>query len=330
MKFPSFSQWKQIFKVLSKVEKITLIVFFTLAISSFVFLSASFYISHTKIVPATGGTFVEGVMGQPRFINPLYGETNDTDRTLISLIFSGLMTYDNSGKIVKDLVDNYKISDDGKTYTFTLKDNILWHDRIPLTADDVIFTIQTIQNSDYKSPLRANWVDVDAKKLSDKSFSFTLKQPYNSFLENCTVKIIPSHIWKNIAPENFTLSLYNLQPVGSGPFAFKNLTQTNAGFIETLNLQSNRRYHNKASFISNISFKFFEKTEDLVRAANARKVDGFSFSSSDANEQEMEKQIRQERLGRGKIISPSFFLPRELSRFFLKHKKNIFLCVFIR
>ena len=64
-------------------------------------------------MPAFGGKYTEGVVGQPRFINPIYGETNDIDRTLIELVFSGLMTYDKDGKIVKDLADDYKISDDG-------------------------------------------------------------------------------------------------------------------------------------------------------------------------------------------------------------------------
>ena len=108
------------------------------------------------------------------------------------------MTYDKDGKIVNDLVKSYQVSDDGKTYTFQLKDNLYWQDGMPLTADDVIYTIKTIQNSDYKSPLRANWLDVDAEKISDKSFTLSLNAPYNSFLENCTIKIIPQHIWKNV------------------------------------------------------------------------------------------------------------------------------------
>src|SRR3989344_731147 len=169
MKFPSFSQWKQIFKVLKNKEKIALSVFLILSVSSLIFLLNSFYINNTIVTPSLGGEYIEGVLGQPRFINPIYGETNDIDRTLIDLVFSGLMTYDNQGNIITDLANSYDVSSDGKTYIFTLKDNILWHDQRPLTADDVIFTIKTIQNSDYKSPLRANWIDVRVEKISDKS-----------------------------------------------------------------------------------------------------------------------------------------------------------------
>ena len=150
-KFPSFAQWKQIFKVLKRSEKITLLSLFALATGSLIFLTTTFYINNTKIVPALGGKYIEGIVGQPRFINPIYGETNDTDRTLIDLVFSGLMTYDKNGNIVKDLADSYKISSDGKTYNFTLKNNIFWHDGRPLTADDVIYHKNNTKLRLYKS-----------------------------------------------------------------------------------------------------------------------------------------------------------------------------------
>ena len=88
IKLPTFSQWKQIFKVLTKSEKIVLTVSLVLAGGSFFFLAMNFYLVHTKPVPAFGGTYTEGLVGQPRFINPIYGETNDVYRTFIYLVFS--------------------------------------------------------------------------------------------------------------------------------------------------------------------------------------------------------------------------------------------------
>jgi peptide/nickel transport system substrate-binding protein len=330
LKLPSFSQWKQIFNVLKRGEKIALLSFFILAVGSLIFLASNFYITNTKVVPAFGGTYIEGMVGQPRFINPIYGETNDIDRTLLSLVFSGLMTYDKQGNIVKDLVDNYTISTDGKTYTFTLKNNIFWHDGRPLTSDDVLFTIKTIQNSDYKSPLRANWIDVDAQKLSDRSFTFTLKQPYSSFLENCTVKILPQHIWENISPENFTLSSYNLQPVGSGPFEFTGLNQTNTGFISTLHLQSNRRYYSKPSFIAQLDVAFFEKTDDVIKAANAGVINGFTVGTLDKNTPNIQKEITQGWPKQSTFNEYSFSLPRYFAVFLNNQKSSIFADVNVR
>jgi len=322
-KFPKLSQWKQLFKILKGTERIFFLVLIILACSSATYLATNFYINNTKTAPAYGGTYTEGIVGQPRFINPIYGETNDVDRALIDLIYSGLMTYDKDGKIANDLVKSYQISDDGRTYTFQLKDNLYWQDGIPLTADDIIYTINTIQNSDYKSPLRANWLDVDAEKISDKSFSLSLNSPYNSFLENCTIKIIPQHIWKNVLPENFALSSYNLQPIGSGPYTLSDLQETNNSFIKSLSLAANHKYYGKLPYISEIYFQFFNNKDDLISAANQKTIDGFSVSDIDDNEALAEKEVRQGWTTNEKFDVYSFSLPRYFAVFFSTQNSKI-------
>jgi ABC-type transport system substrate-binding protein len=274
--FPNLSQWKRFFKILHKKEKITLVVLLILAVGSLSFLLTYFYYANTKVVAASGGLYKEGVVGQPRFINPVYGQTNDIDRDLIELTFSGLMKYDNEGRLTADLADGYTVSADGKIYDFKLKNNIFWQDGQPITAEDISFTIQTIQNPDYKSPMRANWLDVSTEIVSEKEIRLKLKSPYSSFLESCALKIIPKHIWSNILPENFALSFYNLQPVGSGPYQFENLKQTDAGFIKSLTLKANTKYYGKLPFISEITFNFFNKESELITAAESRDINGFS------------------------------------------------------
>jgi len=315
-KFPKLSQWKQLFKVLKGPEKIFFLVFSALALISATYLIVDFYINNTKSAPAYGGTYTEGIVGQPRFINPIYGETNDVDRTLIDLIYSSLMTYDKNGKIINDLAESYQISDNGKTYTFQLKDNLYWQDGIPLTADDVIYTIKIIQNSDYKSPLRANWLNVDVKKISDKSFTLSLATPYNSFLENSTIKIIPQHIWENVLSENFALSSYNLQPIGSGLYIVSDLQETSDGFIKSLTLETNHKYYGKLPYISQIVFKFFNNKDNLVNAANQKTINGFSISDINDNEASAEKQIRQGWTTNEKFNVYSFQMPRYFAVFF--------------
>jgi ABC-type transport system substrate-binding protein len=324
MPFPKISQWKQLFKILKGPERMFFLALAVIAFLSAAYLVAVFYIKNTQEAPAYGGTYTEGIVGQPRFINPIYGETNDIDRTIIDLVYSGLMTYDKDGKIVNDLVKNYQVSDDGKTYSFELKDNLFWQDGKPLTVDDVIFTIRVIQNSDYKSPLRANWLNIAAEKTSDKSFVLALGSPYNSFLENCVLKIIPQHVWKNVLPENFALSSYNLQPIGSGPYSFLGIEQTNTNFIKNLSLVANHNYYGKLPYISNINFQFFGNKEDLIKAANQKNIDGFSLASLDGNEAEAEKQIKQGWTTNGKFNVYSFSLPRYFAVFFNTEKPRIF------
>ena len=316
MKFPSFSQWKQFFKILGRTERKFFFVLVVLTILSATYLAIVFYINNTKIIPTYSGTYTEGVVGQPRFINPIYGETNDIDRTLIGLVYSGLMTYDKNGKIVNDLIKSYQLSDDGRVYTFQLKNNLSWQDGMPLTVDDVIYTIKTIQNSDYKSPLRANWLNVDAKKISDESFTLSLVAPYSSFLESCTIKIIPQHIWKNVLPESFALSSYNLQPIGSGLYTLSDIQQTNNNFIKSLTLVANHKYYGKLPYISKIYFQFFNNKDELIKAANQKTIDGFSISSLGESEALIEKQVRQGWAVNEKFNVYSFSIPRYFAVFF--------------
>jgi len=275
--FPSMAKWRQILRILTKREKIVLAIFLILFFGSSLFLGLNFYFKNTEIKPAIGGTYKEGIIGYPRFINPIYGETSDTDRDLVQLIFSGLMKYNQKGEIVPDLAKEYKILEDGKVFEFYLKENVFWQDNEKLTADDLIFTIKTVQNPDYKSPLRANWLGVEVEKISNSSIRFKLKNPYPAFLENLTLKILPSHIWQDIPPQNFPLSIYNLSPVGSGPYQLKSLNQDKSGYIKSLTLAANPKYFGEKPNIREISFHFFDTEEELILAAQRKEIQGLSI-----------------------------------------------------
>ncbi len=167
-------------------------------------------------IPKDGGTLEEGIIGTPRFINPLLA-ISDADRDLVSLIYSGLLRADGQGGLMNDLAEKYEISEDGTLYTFTLKENLVWSDKKPLTGDDVLFTVQMAKNPVLKSNQRANWEGVEVEKIDDRTIRFSLKRPYAPFIENMTLGILPKHIWGEIPPEQMTLTDFNIKPVGSGP-----------------------------------------------------------------------------------------------------------------
>jgi len=279
-KWPSKPQWRQFFKILNKKEKVIFFSLLFLFFSSFLILAINFYFKNTEIKPAEGGIYIEGAVGFPRWINPLYAPSNDVDRDLTELIFSGLLKYDLNGKIVLDLARDYKILENGKIYEFYLKENLFWSDGKPLTADDVIFTIKSIQDPNAKSPLRGSWVGVKVEKISDLEIRFELKNESSVFLENCTLKIIPKHIWENISPQNFPLALYNnLKPVGSGLYQLKNLFQDKEGKINSLTLVRNPYYFGKSPYLNEISFRFFEKEEELIKNYRQGEIKGFTLTS---------------------------------------------------
>lgn len=309
-RFPKYCQWKQIFSVLSQNEKKFLTLFLILGISSFCFLTSNFYIKNTKIVPAFGGTHIEGVIGQPRFINPIYSGSNDADRDLTELLFSGLMTYDSNGEIIPDIAEKWQINEQNNVYEFYLKENVFWSDKEKLTVDDIIFTVKTIQNPDYKSPIRANWIGVEVEKVSNKIVRFKLEKPYAGFMERLTLKIAPEHIWQNISPENFPLSPYNLNPVSCGIYEMQELIQEQeTGIVKSLVLKSNSDYFAKKSNLENIVFLFFENEDKLVQSAKQKKITGFSLSST-----EKHNEIKNE------FLNYNFTLPRYFAVFFNSDK----------
>ncbi|MFZ2984751.1 MAG: ABC transporter substrate-binding protein, partial [Candidatus Moraniibacteriota bacterium] len=155
------------------------------------------YMVSTREVPKAGGEYTEGVAAQPRYVNPILSQTSGADADLVELIYSGLFSYDAAGNLVKRLAAGYTVSSDGKLYTITLRPGTKWHDGEELTADDVVYTVQAIQNPAYKSPLRSSWMAVDVAAADRYTVTFSLQKSYFGFLENLTVGILPKHIWEN-------------------------------------------------------------------------------------------------------------------------------------
>lgn len=315
-KWPSKSQWRQFFKILSREEKITFSLFLFLFFVSFSFISINFYFKNTEIKPAVGGSFTEGVIGSPNSINPVYAQADDIDRDLTELIYSGLMKYNEKGEIVTDLAEKYKSLEDGAVFEFYLKENLLWADGQPLTADDVIFTVKAIQNPSLKSPIRASWLGVKAEKISELGIRFELNNPSAIFLENCTLKIMPKHIWEKISDQTFHRSIYNLEPVGSGPYKIKKegLMIDKEGAIKSLELTINSNYHGNSSYIQNITFLFFNNEEELFSAFSSGQIDGFSLVSFKKHQQ-FEKE--------GIFLAYDFLMPRYFAVFFNLEKSKM-------
>lgn len=250
---------------------------FFVAIGALIALPLASYYHFTKVAPDYGGNTTEGLIGAPKHINPLLAQNNDVDRDLTSLLYAGLVKYNGQGQIENDLAESYDISVDGLTYTFKLRDNLQWHDGQPLTADDVVFTILTVQNADYGSPQRIVWQGVEASNTDDRTVVFKLKNKYAQFLGNATLGILPEHIWGNIKPASFGLSDFNLKPVGSGPYKFSKIRRDSSGNIKSFELTGFEKY--RGPYISKIAFKFYPSEDGLISAYNDGEIDNLGFVS---------------------------------------------------
>jgi len=275
-RMPSFRQWLQLLKVLSRKEKIFFFILSAVFVFSFSFVLSGFLQKNTAIVPKEGGEVKEGVLGQPQFINPLYAYSSEVDKEITELVFSSLFSFDSQGNIVPDLVEDYRIGDNGKSIEFSIKENAKWHDNQPLTVDDVIFTLNLVQDPDYLSPLRANFQGVETEKMSDFKALIRLKQTYSGFFESLTnLKILPKHVWQNIPASQIMANteLNLVSPVGSGPYVVKSVEQSKDKSIKSISLELNKKYYGEKPYIKKFEFVFFDKKEDLVNALKKGAVD---------------------------------------------------------
>ncbi len=215
--------------------------------------------------PAYGGTLREGVVGSPRFVNPLLA-LSDSDRDLTALTYAGLMGEDGAGNLVPVLAESYTVSDDGKTYTFTLRPDAKFSDGTAVTADDVVYTVQKAEDPALKSTEYANWSGVAARAAAPNTVVFTLAKPYAPFLENTTHGILPRHLWRSITDEDFPFSTLNTNPVGAGPFTVSGVTHDASGIIKEYDLTANRLYALGRPYLDGIRFLFYSESTDVAAA----------------------------------------------------------------
>ena len=252
---------------------IALILFIFSTIALILTASSRFYVS----VPVKGGVLTEGIIERPRFINPVLAKSN-ADRNLTALVYSGLVRMSPAGELVPDLAKSWTLSDDGLIYTFTLKDNIHWQDGEPITGADIVYTIEKIKDPGLaiKSPRRASWTDVAVLAPDPSTVVFTLKQPYAPFLENATVGILPKHIWERITDDEFDVSYYNIDPIGSGPYRVSKIVQdTEKGLPLSYELSAFPGFALGEPYISTLFIRFFGNNKDLLDAYHKGEITQF-------------------------------------------------------
>jgi peptide/nickel transport system substrate-binding protein len=263
-------------------RKVFIVALFLFVVSLGAILGRA-YFHATMLVPVQGGEYREGIVGQPISVNPILNQHNDVDRDIIELVFSGLFKTNGHGGVRPDLAESYTMSEDGKVWTIYLRNNVFWHDGEKLTADDVVFTVEAIQDVETGSRLFASWQGVIVERVSSLEVRFTLRTPYAPFIENLKdLKILPRHLYQAIPHANFRTSDYNLEPVGTGPFRFVAAQKQKDGFIQSYTLGRNEQYYGGPVFIDRINIRFYQDTEALIDAFNNREIDGFGNGSEAA------------------------------------------------
>ncbi|MDP3875306.1 MAG: peptide ABC transporter substrate-binding protein [bacterium] len=264
------------------------------------------------LVPTRGGTLTEGVVGNPRFINPALA-ISEADKNLTAILYSGLVRITPKGKVENDLAEEVTISDNRLIYTVRIHKEARFHDGLPVSADDVIFTIQKITNPSIKSPKKGNWEGITVEKIDERTVSFILKQPYSPFIYNLAIGILPKHIWKNVSDDEFSFSQFNTLPIGSGPYQVEKVERNSGGIPNLYRLVPFEDTANKTPFIKNLIFRFYPSEIALIEAYNKREVESISGVSPE--------KILELKTDSSRIISSP--LPRVFAVFFNQNQSKV-------
>ena len=228
-----------------------------------------------EAVPATGGSYVEGVTRTPERINPLYASANPVDADLSELIFSGLVRLGPDGTPQPDLAERWEITGNGTNYVFYLRRGVGWQDDPDnrLDADDVIFTYNAIADPGFKGdPVLAQLLEGVVVTARDAyTVEFQLEQAYAPFLAHLTVGILPSHLLEDLDANELYNAEFNVRPVGTGPYRLTGRSDT------SVELQANSTYHFGPPRISTVEMRVYPDIASLSDALRTREIDGGLF-----------------------------------------------------
>lgn len=258
--------------------------------------------------PVTGGVYTEALIGSFGRLNPLFDFVNPADRDIDSLIFSSLIKFDHRGLPQGDLADSWGISQDGKTYNFSILAEANWHDGQPVTSDDIVFTIDLMRSDELpiREDMREFWKQVDVKALDEKTLQFRLPEPFSPFLDYLTFGVLPVHRLGEIPPAELVDAPFNLAPVGSGPFRLNTVTVENDQ-ITAVVLSRNEDFYQKNAFLEQVVFKYYADEVSAFFAFQEGQVMGISQITGDVLQDSLESPNMSVFSGRMPMLNLIFF-----------------------
>ena len=228
-------------------------------------------------------TYREALVGQVQRLNPLLADLNPVDRDVTSLIFEGLTRINEFGEPVGALAKSWVVTSDGLEYVFILRDDILWQDGIPFTADDVVYTMGLLSSPDFPGAheLGAYWRTIETEKMGPHLVRFRLTQPIASFASNLTIGILPEHAMRGTTAAQLAAHRFNLTPIGTGPYQLEALRSLDGTTIYQVDLRVSPTYRQRPEgqsgyAISRIRFQMYPEFPAVVNALQGGEVDGYA------------------------------------------------------
>ncbi len=247
----------------------------------FLGVSAGFFLQpHIVQHPTQGGLITEGIVGTPKWINPVLAPLNAVDSDLSAFIFSGL--FRTTGLTIEpDLAQSFQLLDQGKTLEVHVREDARFHDGQPVTGDDVLFTInEAIKNPVWRSPLAQAFSSFEAIRVDDSTVQIKHSGSplsINQWKALLTVGILPAHRWADVNEGSPQLAEANLKPIGSGPYQFETFTRDAKGLILAYTLKRFTGYYGEAPYLDQRVFRFYPDRHTAELALESNQIETLAF-----------------------------------------------------
>jgi peptide/nickel transport system substrate-binding protein len=228
--------------------------------------------SYRATADANDGTYAEAVLGPVNTLNPIFATTS-AEESASSLLFSRLLTYDQSGHLNYDLADSMTISPDQTTYTLQIRPDARWTDGIYVRAKDVVFTVNLLKNPATRATI-SGWNDITATAIDDRTVQFKLPDVYAAFPHALDfLPILPEHILRDVAPSELRENSFSKNPIGSGPFALRFIQDidTSAG-RSIIHLARNNSYYKGAPKLDRFQLHVYPTSDEIIHAVTTSEV----------------------------------------------------------
>ncbi|HZW03936.1 MAG TPA: peptide ABC transporter substrate-binding protein, partial [Anaerolineaceae bacterium] len=232
--------------------------------------------------PVKGGYYTEALVGSLQRLNPLLDFYNAADRDVDRLLFSRLVRFDERGMPQPELATVWGVSQDGTVYNFELNPEAKWHDGQPVTAQDVVFTIEMMRSENDVVPLDLQefWNEIEVVAPAEHALQFRLPEPFAPFLDYLSFGVLPEHLLGDKTFAEMVDADFNLQPVGSGPYRFSGLL-AEEGQAKGIELVAFEDYFGQPPYIEQVIFRYYQDGASALQAYRAGLVQGITPVSTD-------------------------------------------------
>ncbi|RMG75197.1 MAG: hypothetical protein D6711_07285 [Chloroflexi bacterium] len=235
--------------------------------------------------PPTVITYREGLAGEVKRLNPLFADLNPVDADITALIFEGLTRVNAFGEIEPALAKNWLVSFDGLEYVVQLRDDVLWHDGVPFTAQDVVYTIDLLQSPDFPGSDQLNtfWRTVEVQAIDPYLIRFRLAQPLASFPDALRIGILPYHALEGTTAAQLANHPFNLDPIGTGAYQLEGL-HIDDGTIKQVDLRVAPNFRLRPEgqtgyALERISFRIYDTFDAILTAISAGELDAYASNN---------------------------------------------------